>query len=147
MIWFFNGKYVSSSLAKIPVCDIAVLRGFGVFDFLVTYNRKPFKLAEHIDRLFASVGLIDLKIPYSKTEMKNFVLESIKRNKGSDFTVRIVVTGGVSSSNLFPEGKSNVAVLVERRVPYPSSCYNSGIKLKTFEYLRPFNGCSRKAQG
>ncbi len=140
MIWFLNGKYIPSHLALIPIADISVLRGYGVFDFLVTYKQKPFMLTEHVDRLFASASKIGLKVPYTRKEISGFVLRLIAKNKdkAKDFTLRLVVTGGVSSSNLFPEGKANTAILIEKRMPYPASCYNFGIKLKSFEYLRPF---------
>lgn len=136
MIWFLNGRYFPHQKAKIPVNDLAVLRGYGVFDFLVTYNKRPFLLDDHLDRLFNSARQINLKIPYSKKQLKSFVLETISKNRGPSFTVKIFVTGGISSSNIFPEGKSNVAILVEKRTPYPKSCYQKGIKLKSFQYLR-----------
>lgn len=136
MIWFLNGRYLPQQKAKIPVNDLAILRGYGIFDFLVTYDNKPFLLDDHIDRLFNSARQINLQIPYSKKQLRSFVLKTIKKNRSSSLTVRIIVTGGVSSSNIFPEGKSSVAILIEKRTPYPKSCYQKGIKLKTYQYLR-----------
>lgn len=136
MIWFLNGRYLPQGKIKIPVNDLAVLRGYGAFDFLVTYNKKPFLLSDHLDRLLNSAKLIDLPIPYSKKQLELFVLETVKKNRGSSLTIRVVVTGGVSTSNIFPEGQSNVAILVAKRTSYLKSCYQKGIKLKTYEYLR-----------
>lgn len=136
MIWFLNGRYLPSNQAKISVNDLAVLRGYGVFDFLVTYRKKPFLLEEHLDRLFASARQIDLPVPYTKSQIKKYVLQTIAKNKGKDFAIRLVVTGGTSSSNIFPEGKGSLAILVEKRVPYPPYCYRRGIRLKTYEYQR-----------
>lgn len=136
MIWFLNGLYLPHQKAKIPVNDLAILRGYGVFDFLITYNKKPFLLEEHLDRLLSSAKQIDLKVPYSKNQLKSFVLQTIEKNHGSSLTIRIIVTGGISSSNMFPEDKASVAILIGKRTPYPQSCYQKGIKLKAFDYLR-----------
>jgi len=136
MIWFLNGRYLHHQKAKIPINDLAILRGYGVFDFLVTYNKKPFLLDDHLDRLFNSAKKIGLKIPYSKKQLRGFCLETISKNRGSSFTIRIIVTGGISSNNIFPENKASVAILVEKRKPYPKACYQNGIKLKTYQYLR-----------
>ncbi len=136
MIWFLNGRYLPAQKAKIPINDLAVLRGFGVFDFLVTYNYQPFLLTEHLRRLYRSARLLQLKIPYSQNQLKNFIAQAIKKNHWPSLTLRIVVTGGISQSNIFPEGKTSVAVLAEKRIPYPKTCYKKGVKIKTYEYQR-----------
>lgn len=136
MIWFLNGRFLPAKQAKLPVNDLAVLRGYGAFDFLVTYGKKPFLLDEHLDRLTNSAKLIGLPLPYTKEQIKKFTLKTIKRNRGKEFTIRLVATGGVSSSNIFPEGKSSLAILVGKRVPYPKACYQKGINLKTHHYQR-----------
>ena len=50
-IFYVDGRFVPSEEATIPINDLALLRGFGIFDFLKTYNGKPFLLREHIERL------------------------------------------------------------------------------------------------
>lgn len=40
--YFIDGKFVEDDAALISAKDITVLRGFGVFDFLITYNKRPF---------------------------------------------------------------------------------------------------------
>lgn len=136
MIWFLNGRYLPESEAKIPINDLSVLRGYGVFDFLVTYHKKPFMLREHLDRLYHSARMIGLAIPYPKTRLEHIVLTTINKNQGDNLTIRIVVTGGVSSSNILPEGNSSVAVLIRPRQPYPARYYQKGVKLITYEHQR-----------
>ena len=65
LICYINGIFASLDEASLPVQDLAILRGYGVFDFLRTYNGKPFKLQEHLRRLENSAKLILLDLPHS----------------------------------------------------------------------------------
>ena len=72
-IFYIDGEYVNQEDAKIPVTDLAVLRGYGVFDFMRTYNRKPFHLEDHVARLFRSAELILLDMPWTQEEVCEIV--------------------------------------------------------------------------
>ena len=63
-----NGKFLPKSKAVISVFDLGLLRGFGVFDFTRTYNRIPFKLQDHLERLRKSARIIDLDFPWDTQE-------------------------------------------------------------------------------
>ena len=41
-IYYINGDFVDAAAAVIPASDLALLRGYGIFDFLRTYGGKPF---------------------------------------------------------------------------------------------------------
>jgi branched-chain amino acid aminotransferase len=43
-ICYINGEYKLLAEAGLPLQDLAILRGYGVFDFLRTYNGVPFQL-------------------------------------------------------------------------------------------------------
>ncbi|MBU1031468.1 amino acid aminotransferase, partial [Patescibacteria group bacterium] len=60
LIHMINGKLVKEENLLIPVRDLGYLRGFAVFDFLVTYNNKAFMVDEHLDRLLNSASSINL---------------------------------------------------------------------------------------
>ncbi len=65
-IYSIDGKFVEDHQATIPVDDLSVLRGFGIFDFLRTYNGIPFHLDDHLLRLQRSARLIGLQLPHSQ---------------------------------------------------------------------------------
>ena len=69
-IYYIDGEFVKDSEAVISVNDMAILRGFGVFDFLRTYGGKPFFLEDHIKRLENSGKLIGVHLPKTNKVMK-----------------------------------------------------------------------------
>ena len=50
---FFNGNYLDESMAKVSIYDSALMFGDTVFEMTRSFNRKHFRLGEHIDRLVA----------------------------------------------------------------------------------------------
>ena len=42
--WYIGGQWVHPDKATISINDVAVLRGYSVFESLRTYNRRPFHL-------------------------------------------------------------------------------------------------------
>ncbi len=57
---YVNGAFVPEAEARISVMDHAVLYGDGVFDTVVAWNGKIFKLDAHIERFFRSMQAIAL---------------------------------------------------------------------------------------
>ncbi len=111
-LWYVNGRWVHPHEATISLNDVAVLRGYSVFESLRTYHRRPFHLDEHLDRLFHSAAIIDLEVPYTREELTRAVEEAIERNAYQHASIRIFVTGGESSTGVLPDGKPTLAVLV-----------------------------------
>src|SRR5690606_20170007 len=98
-IFYIDGEYIASDKAAIPVDDLAVLRGYGVFDFMRTYGGRPFHLELHLARLERSARLIHLDLPASIDAIHDITLETLARNNYAEANVRIVVTGGTSDDN------------------------------------------------
>ena len=68
-VYYLNGNFVPVSQASLPMNDLAVVRGYGVFDVLRTYGPVPFGLREHLERLYRSAEQIDLAVPWSMEEL------------------------------------------------------------------------------
>ena len=58
---FINGSYVDEKDAKISIYDSALMFGDMVFEMTRSFNKKQFKLREHLERLYR--GLKILRIP------------------------------------------------------------------------------------
>lgn len=130
-IFYVNGSYAEEDKAQIPVTDLSVLRGFGVFDFLRTYNGVPFHLTDHLRRLERSAKLIGLSLPHPVAEMEEIVLETLRRNNHPEANIRIVVTGGQSHDGITPGSSPLLMVMVTEISQFPAELYTRGAKVVT----------------
>jgi branched-chain amino acid aminotransferase len=130
-IYYVNGQFVEENQAKISVNDLSVLRGFGVFDFLRTYNGFPFHLDEHLNRLERSARLIGLQLPHSTAKIKEIVQETLGRNKHKESNIRLVVTGGLSTDSITPGLSPQLLIMVSSVKEMPREWYSDGAKVIT----------------
>lgn len=110
--WYRDGEWVHPEQATISIHDIAVLRGYSAFEALRTYDRRPFHLSEHLERLYRSAALIDLEIPHTREEIAGVVQESIARNPYRHASVRMLVTGGESEDGIMATGRPKLLVMI-----------------------------------
>ena len=59
-IAWFNGKFVPESDVVIPFRDRSWKYGDGAFDMTRTFEGKPFRLKEHIDRFYRSLRYLQI---------------------------------------------------------------------------------------
>ncbi len=100
---YLDGKYVEKSKAVVSVFDHGLLYGDGVFEGIREYAGSVFRLDEHIDRLYDSAKSLHLKIPLSKDQMTEVVLETLRRNHLRDAYIRLVVSRGVGDLGVDPQ--------------------------------------------
>ena len=137
-VYFVNGEFLSSSKAALRIDDLALLRGFGIFDFFRTFGGKPFLIDHYLERFSNSARLMNLTLPFTKPKIKNIVLELISRNQFTESGIRIVLTGGYTEDGFTP-GYPNFFIKLEP-LSYPDKInYDSGIKLVSFEHLREWS--------
>jgi branched-chain amino acid aminotransferase len=135
-IYYVDGEFVPADRAVIPVDDLALVRGIGVFDLLRTYHGSPCFLKEHVDRLLASAGSINLELPWSHDEICRVAMETLSRNNLEEANIRIIVTGGSSADFMTPAGKPRLLVLVTPLPKLPEQWYRRGIKVNTRKIKR-----------
>ena len=135
-ICYLNGEYLPFDQACLPLNDLGIVRGYGVFDFLRTYNRIPFKLREHVQRLQQSANLIGLSLPWSTEEIEAIAQDTLERNNLAEANIRIVVTGGSSADFITPMGQPSLMVIITPVSIYPQEYYEQGIKVITAQIER-----------
>ncbi len=77
---YFNGQFVPESEARVSIFDSALMYGDMAFEMTRTYNRRPFKLREHLDRLYGSLKLLEIDCGLTIDEMERITLETLERN-------------------------------------------------------------------
>jgi len=135
-IYYIDGKFLPEEKAVIPVTDMAVLRGYAVFDFLRTYGGQPFHVKDHIQRLRRSADLIGLSVPWLESELETIINETVQRNSYKEANIRLVITGGESSDSITPDAQSRLLVLVTEVKSFPEEWYSKGVQVVTTEVNR-----------
>lgn len=138
--YYINGEFVPAEHACLPINDLAILRGFAVFELLRTYGGKPFFLEAHLERLENSARQIGLHLSWSLPQMADIVTRTLARNAFAEANVRIVVTGGPSADFTTPENKPRLLVLVSPLPELPAHWYRDGVKVITRVTERPITG-------
>lgn len=131
---YMDGQFVPAGEARISVFDHGLLYGDGVFEGIRAYNGRVFRLDEHLRRLYNGAKAILLEIPLCVEEMKQAVLETLRRNDLSDAYIRLVVTRGVGDLGLDPRkchGGATVFIIADTIELYPESFYERGLELIT----------------
>jgi len=138
-ISYVDGKFLSNSKAEISPFDLGFTRAYAVFEFLRTYNFKPFLLDDHLKRFFLSAKILGIKHQFKKDFIKNIIFKLLKKNikLKTELNFRIFLTEGESNDFLFSL-KPKLYILVTRLKPLPQSFYLKGIKIITKNFHRDF---------
>ena len=137
-IWF-NNELCEWQDARVHIISHGMHYASLVFEGLRVYNTKIFKLEEHIERLFNSARILDMKIPYSNQEIveatKKLVLDqNIKDGYIRPFAWRGSEMMGVSAQNT----KINVAIAIwDWPTYFDPTLKSKGIKLNISKWQRP----------
>ena len=101
---FYNGVFVDETDARISIYDSSLMFGDMVFEMTRSFNKKQFKLKEHLNRLYASARYlrIDLESVMTKEEMEENVYKTIEINepyfdRNDEHRIMIDVTRGLLS--------------------------------------------------
>ena len=131
-IWL-DGKLEPREQAMVSVFDHGLLYGDGVFEGIRVYNRRIFRLEQHLDRLYDSAKAIALEIPLDRAAMTEALRATIKANKKEDGYIRLVVTRGAGDLGLDPRKcpTPSVVIIVTDIQVYPAELYARGVKVIT----------------
>ncbi|MBS1127800.1 MAG: ilvE, partial [Nitrospirae bacterium] len=83
-IWM-DGKFVPWNDAKVHVLAHTLHYGTGVFEGIRCYKTDSgsavFRLKEHVDRLFGSMHILQMDCPFTREQVFDAILETIRVNK------------------------------------------------------------------
>jgi len=130
-----NGVVTPAEEASLKVNDLAILRGYGIFDFFLVWEQVPLFLEDYLDRFYRSARLLNMEVPAERSELKRRIGELISLNKESYAGIRLVMTGGYTSDSYTPVAP-NLIVMQHPYKPFADKAYEEGVKLMTYEYQR-----------
>lgn len=132
---FINHQFVEAEKAVLPVSDLSIQRGYGVFDFFRTVEQVPLFIDHHLDRLQHSASVLRLQLPFNNDELKNIVRELINKNNLSTSGIRITVTGGNAVDTYTPT-TPNIVITQSPLTMDAAFDASKGLHLITEEYVR-----------
>lgn len=140
-IWM-NGQLVAWDSATVHVLTHTLHYGLGVFEGIRCYETEHgpaiFRLDEHIDRLFNSAHIFMMDIPFSKKEIRDAIMKTVKVNKIKECYIRPLVYIGYGEMGLYPkENPVDVSIAVWSWGAYlGEKGIREGIRIKTSSFIR-----------
>jgi D-alanine transaminase/branched-chain amino acid aminotransferase len=121
--------------AGMPVTDLGIQRGYGIFDFLRVSGNIPLYLDDHLDRFFQSAGFMRLPVKLSRSELSSVIGRLIRENNLPVSGIRMLLTGGESADG-YQIHEPNLAV-VQQVIPAPGEQWlNKGSQLVSYPFQR-----------
>lgn len=151
MVVFLNGRFVPEADAVVPLNDRGFLLGDGLFETARVAHGRPFRLAQHLDRLSRGADFLKIKLPFSIREMQKFAAELIAKNKLADAVLRATLTRGPGSRGYSTSGPSQptLAMTLHKLPPQSSdeplqwSLVTSSFRVPASDALAAFKSTSK----
>lgn len=134
---YVNAQLVRKEEASLPITDLAILRGYGIFDFFMLHQGRPLFFDAHWERLQASACAMQLVVPFSKENALEMIATLHAHMPYALAGVRITLTGGNSVDGYNPGPVANSLVTLMPLQHFPEQVEEKGIALMTYQYQRP----------
>ena len=94
MIAFLNGKFLPEAEAVVPVSDRGFLLGDGLFETFRVAGGRPFRFAQHMERLAQGAAFLRTKLPFTPAELQPMAAQLIEKNQMPESLLRLTLTRG-----------------------------------------------------
>jgi branched-chain amino acid aminotransferase len=98
--------------AMIPVFDRSFCYGDGLFETFQVRNGRAFRLAAHMERLRTSAKTLHFMVPFSDSDVEDYLDALISENDLSDAMARIHLSRGTGPRGYSPKGSKHPAFVV-----------------------------------
>lgn len=129
-----NGNLVLENEAKILVTDLAIQRGYGIFDFLKTINGKPIFIDDYFNRFYNSASEMNLDIQIGRHELKKAIVSLSEKNNYANSFLKIILTGGYSEDGYLVAPPN--LIIVQSPFEYDPLSFYKGLNLLSHNYQR-----------
>ncbi|XWW44073.1 aminotransferase class IV family protein [Fibrella sp. USSR17] len=132
---YFNGVITPVDQIGVGVTDLGLLRGYGLFDYFLTYGGKPFQWDLYWARFQRSAERMNLPLPLTKEQTYPILMDLLARSGQPDVAFRFLMTGGYAPDSISIV-TPNLLILSEPIHPTPDWQYERGIRVILDEYVR-----------
>ena len=140
-IWM-NGKLIPFKDAKVHVLTHALHYSTAVFEGIRCYNTPDgsaiFRLPEHVDRFFNSAKMYGMKMRYSKKQISNAIIKTVKTSGLKECYIRPLAYYGYGTMGLTPTlNKVDVSIACWKwKMGESKAGKFSGAKCKISKWIR-----------
>lgn len=131
---YLNDQWAPLDATAIPVNDLGLQRGYGIFDFLRVTEGIPLYIDDHLERFFNSAEKMRLPVGKTADELKTIIRQLLAKNKLADAGVRILLTGGPSPDG-YQISQPNLCIIQLPLEPPPTDMVKP-IRLVTYSHMR-----------
>lgn len=130
-----NGTILPQEKASLGLTDLALLRGYGIFDYFLFQYGRPMLEELYLERFYGSAGKMHLQVPIGREALSIHLRELIAANGQDKGSIRLLLTGGYSDDGYTP-GEPNLIVMQHGYPNYPETHFSEGIGLISHNYQR-----------
>ena len=112
MLVFLNGQFVPEQQALIPVNDRGFLYGDGLFETLRVCGGRPFRLAQHLERMTRGADFLKIRPPFTPKELQEFAKQLIEQNKMPEAVLRLTLTRGPGERGYTPQAGNRPTIVM-----------------------------------
>lgn len=154
MIVFVNGQFVPEEQAVVSVFDRGFLYGDGLFETIRVFNGKPFRWAQHLERLQQGAEFLKIALPYPPAALREFAQGLITQNKLADALMRLTVSRGIGPRGYSPKNVDRPTLVISLH-PAPRldgsnlpawRLVTSSFRIPANEPLARFKNCNKLPQ-
>jgi branched-chain amino acid aminotransferase len=147
MTIFLNGQFVSEVQAVVPVNDRGFMYGDGLFETMRIVKGKPFRFAQHLERMTCGADFLKIKTPFTPKELEKFAAQLIEQNQMPDAILRVTLTRGPGVRGYAPDAESKPTIVMTLHVapenPVEWSLITSSFRIPASDALSSFKTTSK----
>jgi len=125
---YLNGRFVPADEASVSIYDAGLLHGVGLFETMRSYNGVVFRARQHMERLYRSAEMLEIKTPGPPEQLVAAMHELLRRNEIADARVRLTLTpGSVRPATAEQPSEPTVLITAVPIEPHPAQLYEKGV--------------------
>jgi 4-amino-4-deoxychorismate lyase len=131
-----KGIVTDPALMVLPFDDHIVHRGHGIFDTAAIVAGQIYDLDAHLDRFLLSADRSKLRLPGSREEMRDIIIQTAAASGRRDGSIRYWLSSGPGSLELTPArgAEPGFFVMIFAGLSYPERWYTEGLRVMTTTY-------------
>lgn len=132
---YINDQLLPLEKAVVHVSDLAIQRGYGIFDFFKIQEGHSYFLDAYLQRFYRSAALMYLEVPHQQEVLKSMIYTLMEKNNIFQSGIKLILTGGYSEDGYHPAAPNLVITQQEFSLPGGDQL-DCGIEVITHEYQR-----------